>query len=188
MSQDPIYEEVPQLNSRAGDMRLASQNNSTILLGRDRLSGVGTGYGMTKESASIHVVVGRKAGDPVVLDDAATLYLSQKSDPDKQAGTSMGSSSSSVPTAVLRADCVRIIPRKDLKISAGKAYMTISSDGKIVLDGEIQLGEGAADRIIRGDEFAKFWSTLTIPTPVGPSGFPPPLPQGVFSSRTVRVK
>lgn len=190
MSRDPIYEEFPRLNTRAGDMQVASQNNSTILLGRDRVSDVTSGYGTQKGAASIHVVVGRKGEDPVVTDDAATLYLSQKSDADLQAGTSGIGSQDRLgrPTAVLRADCVRIAPRVDIKISVGKAYMTMTADGKIVLDGEIQFGEGATDRILKGDEFAKFWSTLTIPTPVGPTSPPPPLPASVFSSRTVKVK
>lgn len=190
MSRDPVYEDVPHVNTRSGDMMLGNQNNSVVLLGRDRVSGVGTGYGTGKGSASIHAVVGRIGNDPVVKDDAATLYLSQKSDPDVQAGTTGVGVQDRIgrSTAVLRADCIRIAPRVDLKISAGKAWITISADGTIVIDGEISLGAGATDRVIKGDAFSQFWSTLSIPTPTGPSGPPPPLPPSVFSSRTVKVK
>lgn len=190
MSRDPLYEEVPRLNVRTGDALLANQNNASVLLGRDREGSVETGYGNEPGAGSVHVVVGRRGPDPVVKDDAATLYLSQKSNPDRQADTNGIGSTDRIgrSTAVLRADCVRIAPRLDIKISAGKAWMTISADGTIVLDGEISLGDGARDRLIKGDEFARFWSTLSIPTPVGPSGPPPPLPPNVFSSRTVKVK
>lgn len=189
MARDPIYEDVPLYNMRSGDVVFAGRNNSAVVCGRDRLGGVDTGYGDSPGSAAVHVIVGRRAQDPSPIDDAATFYLSQRTDPDRQAGTvGLGTEQSDKSGAVLRADCVRIVPRVDLKISTGKAYVTVSSDGKIVLDGEISLGEGASDRVIKGDEFAKFWSTLSIPTPVGPSGPPPPLPPQVFSSRTVKVK
>lgn len=189
MARDPIYEKVPLYNMRSGDVLLSGRNNSAVICGRDRLGGVDTGYGDSPGSAAVHMIVGRRAEDPNPLEDAATLYLSQRTDPDRQAGTTeIGEDRRESSGAVLRADCVRIVPRVDLKISTGKAYVTVSSDGKIVLDGEISLGEGASDRVIKGDEFAKFWSTLSIPTPIGPSGPPPPLPPNVFSSRTVRVK
>src|SRR5690606_11057773 len=110
--------------------------------------------------------------------------------PDLQAGTQgVGSTDrTDRSTAVMRADCIRVSARVDIKLSTGRAYVEITPEGRIILDGEISLGEGASDRLIKGDEFAKFWSTLTIPTPVGPTGTPPPLPSSVFSSRPVRVK
>lgn len=190
MSRDPIYEEIPRLNTRAGDMQLASQNNSTVLLGRDRNGSVTSGYGNEPGTAAMHMIVGRKGSDPSIVDDAATIYLSQKTDPDVQAGTNgLGQQDRTAQSgAIMRADCLRLSGRVDLKISVGKAWLVMTADGKIVLDGEIQLGDGAADRVIKGDAFARFWSTLTIPTPVGPSGFPPPLPANVFSARTVKVK
>lgn len=189
MSRDPVYEEVPQLSTRAGDMVVASHNNSAVLLGRDRIDSVSSGYGTGPGAASVHIVAGRKGPNPVVKDDAASLYISQKSDPDTQAGTKgVGASDATGrSTAVVRADCIRIAPRQDIKISAGKAWLTITSDGTIVLDGDISLGESARDRIIKGDEFAKFWSTLVLSTPVGPTSPPPPLPPSVFS-RLAKVK
>ncbi len=187
MSRDMVYEEVPPVSRREGDNVLAGQNNATIILGRDRAGSVDSGYGSRlkdggKSAGAVHAIAGRKGSDPSISDDAATMYLSAKSDPDEQAGTSMGEKQKGVSAAVLRADCVRIAPRKDFKLSVGKAYMTISADGKVVIEGDIQLGEGAAERIIRGEQFKTVWGAHVHPTAWGPSGPPQPLPESVFSS------
>ena len=188
MAKDMVYEDVPFVARREGDNLIANQNNATILLGRDRNGRIDTGYGNKangggKGAGAIHLVVGRKEIDPVVKDDAATFYLSAKSDPDDQADTnSVQGSQKGKSAAVMRADCVRIVPRTDLKVSVGKAYLFIS-DGKVVIEGDIQLGEGAAERIIRGEQFQTVWSAHFHPTAVGPSGPPQPLPDNVFSPR-----
>ncbi len=183
-----VYEDVPPVSRREGDAVFAGQNNATLILGRDRAGSVESGYGSRskdggKGAGALHAIAGRKGSDPSIADDAATLYLSAKSDPDKQAGTSMGEAQQSVSAAVLRADCVRIVPRTDFKLSAGKAYMTLSADGKIVIDGDVQLGEGAAERIIRGDAFKTFWAGHNHPTPSGLSGPPQPMPDTLLSPR-----
>lgn len=191
MSRDMVYEDVPVLSRRQGDNLVAGQNNASILLGRDRMGPVDSGYGARtkgpdggKGTGAIHLVVGRKTEDPSVKDDSASVYLSQKSDPDHQAGTNGVGKGDQLgrPAIVLRADCIRIAPRMDFKLSVGKAYMTIGHDGKVVIEGDIQLGEGAAQRIIRGDAFAAVWAAHGHPTAVGMSGPPQPLPQNVFSS------
>ncbi len=184
-----VYEDVPRVSRRAGDNVIAGQSNSTILLGRDRLGPVDSGYGTGKGAGAIHLVVGRKQEDPQIESDAATVYVSAKTDPDKQATTtSVGKFDDKGKSGViLRADCVRINARTSFKMSVGKAYMTMSSDGHIVIDGDIQLGEGAADRIIRGDAFAKYWSGPghTHPTPSGLSGPPQALPDSLLSPRNL---
>jgi hypothetical protein len=185
MSKDMVYEDVPRISRREGDNLVAGQSNSTILLGRDRMGGVDSGYGTGKGAGAMHLVVGRKTEDPQIGPDAATIYLSAKTDPDAQAGTAgVGKFDDKDKSGiVMRADCVRIVPRTDFKISVGKAYMTISSDGSVVIDGDVQLGADAADRMIRGDKFAVVWSAHVHPTAVGPSGPPQPLPQNVFSPK-----
>ncbi len=189
MSRDMVYESVPHVDRRAGDNLVAGQNNATIILGRDRNGPVDSGYGSRekdggKGAGAMHLIVGRKAEDPSVADDAATFYLSAKTDPDDQAATTgVGSAVKGKSAAVMRADCVRIVPREDFKLSVGKAYMIMTADGKIVIDGDVQLGKGAADRIIRGDAFSTVWAGHTHPTPTGVSGPPQPLPQSVFSPR-----
>lgn len=189
MGRDPLYEKIPRYNLRIGDVPTASRNGSEVICERDRVDTVDSGYGTEPGSGAVRIVAGRRGPDPSVLDDPATIYLSQRTDPDLQAGTEgVGLVQRQASGMIVRADCIRLTARTDLKVSVGRAYLLISSDGQIVLDGEISLGEGAADRIIKGDEFARFWSTLSIPTPVGPSGPPPPLPPSVFSSRTVKVR
>lgn len=190
MSRDMVYEEVPQVRRRVGDMVVAGSNNSTIILGRDRVSGIESGYGVLGSSSkgasagALHLIVGHADQDPSVLDDAATLYLSAKNDPDVMAATdSIGETRTEKSAAIMRADCVRIIPRIDLKLSVGKAYLLMDSSGKVTIEGDVSLGEGAAQSIMRGENWSKFWDSVVIPTPMGPSGPPPPIPPDVFSTR-----
>ncbi len=186
-----VREDVPRLLRRTGDTVLANQNNATLLLGRDRLHGVETGYGSSDASGggvgagSAHLVVGRTGEDPSPSDDAATIYISAKSDPDTLAGTDLiGQTSSAASTSFMRADCVRITPRKDIKVSVGKAYLLMQSDGKIIVEGDISLGEGAADRIIKGDSFKPFFGAHVHPTPTGVSGPPTnPMTDDLLSPR-----
>ncbi len=187
---DMVFETVPQLTRRLGDSLMAGQNNATILLGRDRVDGLNTGYGRVDSpgagvgAGAIHLVVGRASENPSIIDDRASVYLSSKADPDIMAGTDgIGAPHKAESAVIMRADCVRITARNDMKLSVGKAYITLSADGGITLEGDISLGKSAAQRMIRGDAFALFWSTLVIPTPAGPSSPPPPLPDSVFSPR-----
>lgn len=190
MSRDMVYEDVPRLLRREGDMLVASANNSALLLGRDRSGGVDSGYGSSesdgggKGTGSIHLMVGRSAEDPSITDDRGSVYLSAKTDPDALAGTeSIGEKRKAVSGIVMRADCMRISSRTDFKVSVGKAYLIIDSSGRVIVEGDVSLGQDAAERIMRGDAFSKFWSTVTVPTPMGPSGPPPPIPESVFSPR-----
>ena len=188
MSKDIVIETVPIVTRRIGDNVIANQNNSTIILGRDRLNSIDSGYGNMPNAGSIHAVVGRKNENPSVNDDAATLYISSKTDPDEHINTkNIENEQKEKSGAILKADCIRISSRVDIKISVGKSYIYMSDD-KIVLDSNISLGKGAKDRVILGDAFADFWKTVTIPTPAGLSGTPPPLPEYVFSKRTVKAE
>jgi hypothetical protein len=190
MSRDMVFEDVPFLSRRQGDNVVASQNNSTILLGRDRDGSPDTGYGARthaeggKSSGAIHAIVGRVGENPDLWNDEATLYLSAKSDPDTQAQTgNVGSKQTAKSVAIVRADCIRMVPRADFKLSVGKAYLLMTSDGKVVIEGDVQLGEGASQRIIRGEAFAQEWLNHAHPTAVGLSGGPQPLSDNVFSSQ-----
>lgn len=192
MSQDMVFEHVPRLLRRVGDNLIAGANNATVLLGRDRLGPVDSGYGTLEGptkgmgAGAIHLIVGRQGENPSIPEDRATVYLSALTDPDLAAGTQdvgLGPRVTAASAVIGRADCVRISARTDFKISVGKAYITVESNGSVVIEGDVQLGEAAAERIIRGDTFAKFWSTVTVPTPMGPSGPPPPIPENAFSPR-----
>lgn len=194
MSIDMVFEDVPRISRRVGDCVFAGANNSTILLGRDRVTGVDTGYGSRsgtgsgRDAGAIHLIVGRSGEDPSPAEDAATVFLSTKNDPDAMANTGgFGENRTGKSAAFIRGDCVRIVPRVDLKVSVGSAYLLIDSEGNVVIEGNISLGADAAESIIRGDQWKKFWSTVTVPTPMGPSGPPPPIPDFVFTS-TSKVK
>ncbi len=189
MSRDMVFEDVPHVDRRQGDNLIAGQNNSTIILGRDRMGPVDSGYGARtnsggKDAGAMHLVVGRKTADPSMKDDSATVYLSAMSDPDAQAGTQgVGKTLQKKSAVVMRADCIRIVPREDFKISTGKAFITMTASGGIVIEGDVQLGKDAVDRIIRGDAFSKVYGIHTHPTPTGVSGPPQQLPDSVFSPR-----
>lgn len=191
MSRDMVYEDVPRISRRTGEYVQAGANNATLLLGRDRAGAVDSGYGAVssdgagKGTGAALLMVGRAAEDPSFMDDAASLYVSTKNDPDAAAGTaSIGAESKAVSAVLLRGDCVRIVPRTDIKISVGKAYLLMDSSGKIVIEGDVSIGQDAAERLILADQFSKFWNTVTVPTPAGPSGPPPPLPDNVFSKQS----
>lgn len=190
MSADMVYEQVPRLTKRVGDGMLAGSNNATILLGRDRLGRVDSGYGSLssptqgKDAGAIHLMVGRVAEDPSLIEDKATIYISAMTDPDDALGDILGSRQSKKSAIIGRADCVRISARTDIKISAGRASITLDSSGTVTIDGDIQLGAGAAQRIMLADPFQAFWSTLMLPGPSGPVGPPPPLPSSCISQGT----
>lgn len=186
MSRDAVYEKVPLLQRRTGDNLLASQNNSTILLGRDRNGNVDSGYGNSKNAAAIHLTTGRLTEDPSTKNDAATVYISSKTDPDEQVGTTFGRQQKEVSAVILRGDCLRLTSRTDIKISVGQAYILMTSDGKIVIDGDISLKESASDKALKANAFAAFWNTVIVMTPQGPASPLPPLPQSVFSS--IKIK
>ncbi len=179
------------MSRRNGDSFIAGANNASILLGRDRLGGVESGYGSVdspgqgRGAGAVHIITGRVGQDPSIQNDSASVYMSAKTDPDAAAGSeSIGTSRKALSGIVARADCIRISSRTDFKLSVGKAYLTIDSSGGVVIEGDISLGQGAAERLIRGDSFSKFWNTVVVPTPMGPSGPPPPIPDNIFSPRS----
>jgi hypothetical protein len=186
MSKDMVYEEVPQLDRRAGDNVLAGMNNSTILLGRDRLGSTSSGYGDETGSGAIHLMVGRVGRDPSPKDDKATVFVSAKTDPDKVSQTiGLEDEDTGVSGVVLRGDCLRFSARTSLKVSVGRSSMTFRKDGSVTIEGSIKLGSSAVQKTIMADEFSRFWNTISIPTPAGPSGPPPPIPSSVFTSKVL---
>lgn len=173
MAYDMVFETVPRLNRRIGDNMIAGANNATVLLGRDRVDTVASGHGIGPGSGAIHLIVGRKGEDPSPNEDSATVYMSAKNDPDALVGTdSFGDVRRGVSAVVLRADCVRASARTDFKLSVGKAYLLVTADGTVVLEGDVSLGSGAAQRIIRGDLFSLLFNSHAHPTPMGISGPP----------------
>lgn len=189
MSHDMVYEEVPSLVKRSGEVSFSGANNSVIILGRDRNGRVDSGFGARnssdggKSAGSIHLIAGRSSENTSFSSDRASIVISMRSEVDKVSGTeSIGGFTQNDKSAVMmRGDCIRISARNDLKISIGEANFIMRSNGTIEIDGKISLGSGARQRVIRADDFRGFWNSIVIPTPAGPSGPLPPLPENIFS-------
>lgn len=189
MSREILREKVPRMSTRGGDVVFSSPNNSSILLGRDRNGAVDSGHGATPGSGAVTIVVGRKSEDPSISDDAATVYLSARSDPDSYAGTDFQGNQKEKSSCIVRADCVRISCREDLKVDVGKASLTIKKDGTVVVEGDVKIGASAFERAILGDTFLKHYVTHVHPVATTPAGMvagpmtPAPLPEGFLCSR-----
>tara|TARA_A100001515_G_scaffold145085_1_gene151941 strand:+ start:11088 stop:12014 length:927 start_codon:yes stop_codon:yes gene_type:complete len=129
---DPIKEPVPNFIS-CDTEKVYKMANSWVVLGRDRhasrLSGYG-GKGYT-QCASIDMVVGRMAyqptefedDEPVYVDpsfktDAARIYISQKTDVDKNFALAPGAvgTADTKSAVALKADQIRVIAREGIKL------------------------------------------------------------------------
>lgn len=185
MPSNPVTEEIPKFRRRDGDVVSEGRNNSLIVLGRDRTGDVDSGNGSQKDAGSITLVVGRLSEDLALDDDSATIMLSMKSMPDPLLGTL---SDDPKPVAVIRADRILFVPRQELIIKVGDASITISSNGKVLIEGEVSFGTGAVERVVKESFVNTVYPIHTHATPAGPSG--PPVgsvPDAVFSSN-VRTK
>ena len=192
-----VFEDVPSLRRRQGDHVVQGANNACIIVGRDRPGPVEGGFGSFdgpsggRGAGSVHIVVGRSASDPSLLSDRATVYVSARTDVDGNLGDqTVGVPVRDGSAVTVRADCVRIVPRRDFRLYIGpRAYVTLGDDGRMILEGEIDLGEGAVERLLKGETFAAHMDGHTHPTPDGNSG--PPIqrtPEDAFSQRPVKVR
>ena len=104
---DPLAEPVPSYIQTSTEVVVKNENNAWIVLGRDRPKGRMSGYGGRgdTQAASIDIVVGRMASsaishtsdnqkvwtDPDFKEDAARIYMSQKTDIDANFNLAAGS-------------------------------------------------------------------------------------------------
>ena len=122
---DSITEAVPMFD-RANCERVTRHGNSWIVLGRDRPASLASGYGGEghTQASSIDIVVGRGGlspnsevyVDPSFSNDAARIYISQKTDIDdnfRLNGTSRSTAESGIG---IKADAVRIVGRNGIKL------------------------------------------------------------------------
>lgn len=201
---------------RIGDWAQEGGNNTILIMGTDRAKAgpatVDDGYGSQPGTGCIHMIAGRHdpAGNPDMSGDDAYVYLSRKTDVDGNLGLgSVVGSDSAIAAAVVKSDAVRVVGRKNIKIALdgggsyvyidgdqidiklGSSYVNIKSD-KVTIDaGTIELGAGAADRIILGDTWMPIYNAHRHPTAVGPTG--PVMPDGMMqdthlSQRVAKVK
>ncbi len=172
MSYDIVQESVPPFVKRVGDHVTQGSNNTIIILGTDRAkkgpAGLGDGLGHPAaagggtKAGAIHIIAGRSdpAGDPDLDKDLSYVYLSMKSDPDSNLGLEKVEGRSGIgSTAVVKADFVRLVVRKDLKISldGGSTYILLSKD-RILLEGKkIEFGKTASKHLVRFEDMQKMY-------------------------------
>ena len=140
----PKFEPIPEYIS-ADCEKVVSQANSYIVLGRDRPSGRVSGYGGIGATGahSIDLVVGRRAPgapagakvfvDPNFTRDAARIYISEKTDIDRNFKISSKNSVNAVARSAiaLKADGIRVIA-EDSGIKLVTGISRINSNGKLV--------------------------------------------------------
>lgn len=141
----PLDEPVPTYNTRVSDVKFEGQNNTFIILGRDREKEMITGYGSIGDTqvGAIDIVAGLGSPtpikglptDPDFIKDAARIYISQKTNLDSYFSIRQRPSSASSTAAAgsvditeesgarsgvgIKADHVRIIARESLKLVTG---------------------------------------------------------------------
>lgn len=220
MSSDLVQEDIPGFIRRIGDKVLEGSNNSLLVLGTDRAkkgpASIDDGLGSVKSpgggkgSGAALLVVGRKDkdGNPDFDNDSAFLYLSMNTSGDSNLGTSMEGDGGKGAYGIIKSDGIRIIGRKDIKISTsdGKGYLVVKGDSIVVKVGsttvtikgdvvtvdsaKIELGKGATLGAVLVDQLVKFltdystaFSGHTHTTALGPSG--PPIPTAVLVPPTI---
>jgi hypothetical protein len=131
---DPLTEGVPTLIPTNSEKVIEGSNNTSIVLGRDRPSTRLSGYGGAghTQAGAIDIVVGRWGFqarsfignerayvNPSFEHDAARIYISQKTDIDRNfrlAGGNQSTDSDGKSAIALKADGVRIIAREGIKL------------------------------------------------------------------------
>jgi hypothetical protein len=170
-----LTEPVPNYINSVGDQVLHGGNNNWIVLGRDRpasrLSGYG-GLGDT-QAAAIDIVVGRMASkpedgvyvDPNFSTDSARIYVSQKTDIDKNFSLVPGGIGESTARSGigLKADSIRVIGREGIKLVTG-VDKTNSQGGEITAIMGIDLIAGNDDEdlqpLVKGANLAESLENL----------------------------
>jgi hypothetical protein len=132
-----ILEPVPGFNEVPSEHVISNKHNAYIVLGRDRPGSRMTGYGGRGDThcASIDLVAGRLSylsrsendnGDKIFADpnfkiDAARIYISQKTDIDKNFQLTNGKlpEANTRSAIAMKADGVRIIAREGIKLVTG---------------------------------------------------------------------
>ncbi len=155
-------EPIPQLITTPCEKVYSGKNNTWIVLGRDRPGSGGSGYGGdgSSNAGCIDICVGRAGrqaketapdGTPLFVDndfvnDAARIYISQKTSLDRNFGIVPGWQGSPKPRSGvgIKADLVRIVARENIKLVT-RTDDTNSQEGKIGTIGGIDLIAGNDD-------------------------------------------
>lgn len=147
-SSDFVVENIPSFSARTGDRVIEGSNNTTIILGRDRPSDVKSGQ--KQKAGTIDIVVGRDKPDNLDMQkDKARIYITMNSDVDDNFKISDGNNAKGAVAIALKADEIRIIADKDLKLS---------------VNGQILLGKGAVESAVLGDTLVNLFKSGPIGT------------------------
>ncbi len=126
-----LIEPIPNFVVADCEQIYSGKNNNYIVMGRDRHKSRSSGYGGKgdTQASMIDIVCGRMASEPkdsVWVDpdfhtDSARIYISQKTDVDKNFGLASGNVGMSMAKSAiaLKADSLRLISREGLKIVTG---------------------------------------------------------------------
>lgn len=121
----PINEPIPEFIKADNEKVIQGANNTYIVLGRDRPSHLGSGYGGKghTNAGSIDLVVGREGKEEEYVNndfetDAARIHISQKTDIDENFSIVDGASGPAIESSAvgIKADYVRLVGRKGIKI------------------------------------------------------------------------
>tara|TARA_R110002074_G_scaffold73172_14_gene168151 strand:- start:443 stop:1345 length:903 start_codon:yes stop_codon:yes gene_type:complete len=139
-----IPEPIPFHNQAQCEVIYKNNNNAWIVLGRDRPGPKSSGYGGqgATQAGAIDMVVGKmgatKEGpksniytDPNFAGDAARIYISQKTDIDKNFDLARGNVGLSEARSGIgiKADAVRVIGREGIKLVTGTSSNERTSGG-----------------------------------------------------------
>jgi len=179
----PLLESIPQVIKTSTEKHIENGNNAFIVLGRDRPASRLSGYGGAGHTGagSVDIVVGRmgyKAKefadngtrfwvDPSFKDDAARIYLSQKTDIDDNFGLADGRvGNSKTKSAIgLKADGIRIVAREGIKLVT-RTDDNNSQGGSVDSTSGIDLIAGNDDSdiqpMVKGRNLQEALKTLTM--------------------------
>lgn len=179
---DPLKEEVPNFIRTASEEIFKNGHNAWIVLGRDRPASRLSGYGGRgdTQAGAIDIVVGRMgheakafiAGkrvwvDPDFKNDAARIYISQKTDVDENFDLVTGNigKSKAKSAIALKADGIRIIGREGIKLVTGVDKRNSQGGTNSSITGiDLIAGNDDSDMqpLVKGKNMAEAMRRLTL--------------------------
>lgn len=165
----PIDEPIPTLEKAITERIISGENNSFMILGRDRPGHLGSGFGArgATQAGRIDLIAGLASSfknpdgsygppnedtlyNPNFALDGARVYISQKADIDRYMGIADTKKQSKPGASAigLKADAVRIHARNDIKIVTGKSRFELSDkDGERTSSGGLNQNVGTISLI-----------------------------------------
>tara|TARA_R110002012_G_scaffold206115_1_gene375883 strand:- start:332 stop:1219 length:888 start_codon:yes stop_codon:yes gene_type:complete len=166
-----LPEAVPFHDQSPSEIVYKNSNNAWIVLGRDRPGPKNSGYGGqgATQAGSIDLVAGKMGStkdgpksniyvDPNFASDSARIYISQKTDIDKNFGLVKGNVGLSVARSGIgiKADAVRVIGREGIKLVTGTSPQELNSAGeKVTTTYGIDLIAGNDDQTLELEPIVK---------------------------------